>query len=294
MKADFNEKLEREKELLKNVKDLREEDPGIGAYKLWRISLDLYGGNQIPGRDSFYTLLRRHGLMLPAAKPRHTTNSNHHYHKWKNLIKGINLQEANKLWVADITYISIKGGDTCYLHLITDAYSHKVIGWQLSETLKASASLEALREAIEQTGQESLEGLIHHSDRGAQYCCNEYVEMLHKHGINISMTEDYKPTDNAIAERINGIIKTEFVYRKGPFNSITHARNLIGEFIHFYNYYRPHMSIGNKVPALTHIEKGPQKKMWKNKIYPPKSKDKEIKGVTLQNQTTSQGESTSH
>ena len=135
--------------------------------------------------------------------------------------------------------------------------------------------MQALRMAIEQAvamkGSEVLTGLIHHSDRGVQYCCDAYVAMLKAYGISISMTEDYKPTDNAVAERTNGIIKVECVYRQKCFNSFEHACRVIERYIHFYNYRRLHMSIGYKVPAVAHLEQGEQKKMWKNKIYPPKS-----------------------
>lgn len=128
-KADIAAELERDSRLLANVREIREEDPRIGGHKLWLMLCDIYGRDKMMGRDSFLTLLRRHGLMLPAPKARCTTNSNHRFHKWKNLIKGFVPMAANQLWVADITYIAIGNGDVCYLHLITDAYSHKIIGW---------------------------------------------------------------------------------------------------------------------------------------------------------------------
>ena len=274
-KADIEKEVEHERKVIEAVREIREEDPGIGGYKLWLMLIDMFGRAFVPGRDRFYVLLRRKGLMLPKPKPRHTTNSNHRYHKYKNLIKGIVLTAANQLWVADITYIALAGGDVCYLHLITDAYSHKIVGWALARTLKAAITMQALKTAIEQAiamkGSEMLTGLIHHSDRGVQYCCDAYVAMLKAYGISISMTEDYKPTDNAVAERTNGIIKVECVYRQKCFNSFEHACRVIERYIHFYNYHRPHMSIGYKVPALVHLEQGEQKKMWKNKIYPQKS-----------------------
>ena len=186
--------------------------------------------------------------------------------------------------MADITYIALAGGDVCYLHLITDAYSHKIVGWALAGTLKAAITMQALKMAIEQAvamkSSEVLTGLIHHSDRGVQYCCDAYVAMLKAYGISISMTEDYKPTDNAIAESVNGKIKVESVYRK-RFNSFEHAYNVIERYIHFYNYRRPHMSIGYKVPAVVHLERGEQKRMWKNKIYPKKDSTNENNVVSL-------------
>lgn len=255
----------------------------------------LLGSDFMPGRDSFYRLLRRHHLMLPAAKVRHTTNSNHRYHKWKNLVKDLTLTAANQLWVSDITYIELADGNVCYLHLITDAYSHKIIGWVVADSLRASISIQALEQAIKQavsmTGNTSLKGLIHHSDRGVQYCCDAYVAMLQAYDISISMTEDYKPTDNAVAERVNGIIKVELIYRQRHFNNIEHARNAIGRYIYFYNYRRPHMSIEYKTPVVAHLEEGIQKRMWKK--YVAKKMKTEKKDVSLQSRTTSPGESIS-
>lgn len=274
-KADIEAEKKRETKVIEAVKEIRNEDPGIGGYKLWLMLIDMFGRAFVPGRDRFYVLLRRKKLMLPKPKPRHTTNSNHRYRKYKNLIKGIVLTAANQLWVADITYIALAGGDVCYLHLITDAYSHKIVGWKLAKTLKAAISMEALKMAVEQAvamcGSEILKGLIHHSDRGVQYCCDSYVSMLKAHDITISMCEDYKPTDNAIAERANGIIKMECLYRQKQLHAYEYMQNLIPRFIHFYNHHRLHMSIGYKTPAVAHLEQGVQEKMWKNKNYPPKS-----------------------
>ena len=293
-KADIETEIAHERKAIEAVREIREEDPGIGGYKLWLMLIDLFGRDFVPGRDRFFMLLRRKGLMLHKPKPRHTTNSNHRYHKWKNLIKGFVPMAANQLWVADITYIALEGGDVCYLHLITDAYSHKIVGWSLAQTLKAAISIEALKMAIGQavamSGTESLKQLVHHSDRGVQYCCDAYVQALQAYGISISMCEDYKPTDNAIAERANGIIKVESVYRQKSMPSFEYAQNFIPRFIHFYNYRRPHMSIGYKVPAVAHLEQGEQKKMWKNKIYHKKEHTDEKNVVSLPSRTTSQGE----
>lgn len=293
-RADIEKEVARERQMLKSVRDIREDGPGTGAYKLWLMLIDLYGRDYVIGRDRFYVLLRRHGLMLPPPKPRHTTNSNHHYHKWKNLVRDLApLTAAGQLWVADITYIPTAEGP-CYLHLVTDAYSHKIVGWVLADTLKASASMEALQQAIDQAvsmrGSQSLKGLIHHSDRGVQYCCDAYVNMLKSHDIAISMTEDYKPTDNAIAERVNGIIKQECVYRHRQFNSLEHARNVIGNYIHFYNYFRPHMSINNKIPAVVHMQRGVQQKTWRSKIYQRNDTQNGNKALPLPCQATGPGE----
>lgn len=284
-KVDIAKEAECERRVLASVRAIRTEDPRIGGYKLWLMLIGMYGREHVPGRDRFFVMLRRRGLMLPKPKPRHTTNSNHRYRKWKNLIKDFTPMEANRLWVADITYIALADGDVCYLHLITDAYSRKIVGWALADTLKATVSMQALQMAIDQAaamrGSDMLAGLIHHSDRGVQYCCDAYVSMLKKHGIAISMTEDYKPTDNAIAERFNGILKVESVYPQKQLPTLEHAQRLIPRFINFYNNARPHMSIGYKMPAVAHMEQGEQKKMWKKRIYRQNNDIDENNGISL-------------
>ena len=288
-KVDIAKEAECERRVLASVRAIRTEDPRIGGYKLWLMLIGMYGREQVPGRDRFFVMLRRRGLMLPKPKPRHTTNSNHRYRKWKNLIKDFTPMEANQLWVADITYIALADGDVCYLHLITDAYSRKIVGWALADTLKATVSMQALQMAIDQAaamrGSDMLAGLIHHSDRGVQYCCDAYVSMLKKHGIAISMTEDYKPTDNAIAERFNGILKVESVYPQKQLPTLEHAQRLIPRFINFYNNSRPHMSIGYKMPAVAHMEQGEQKKMWKKRIYRQNNDIDENNGISLPSPT---------
>ena len=288
-KVDIAKEVECERRVIASVRAIRTEDPRIGGYKLWLMLIGMYGREHVPGRDRFFVMLRRRGLMLPKPKPRHTTNSNHRYRKWKNLIKDFTPMEANRLWVADITYIALADGDVCYLHLITDAYSRKIVGWALADTLKATVSMQALQMAIDQAaamrGSDMLAGLIHHSDRGVQYCCDAYVSMLKKHGIAISMTEDYKPTDNAIAERFNGILKVESVYPQKQLPTLEHAQRLIPRFINFYNNARPHMSIGYKMPAVAHMEQGEQKRMWKKRIYRQNNDVDENNGISLPSPT---------
>lgn len=253
----------RERAIVEMAQSIREEDSGIGRYKMWRMIQDAYNPDWMPGRDAFFHIMDRHGMTLKRPKPRHTTNSNHRYHRYKNLTIGLPLTHSNQLWVSDITYIDI-AGDSNYLHLVTDAYSHKIIGWCLAESLSAKHTLVALRMAIAQAGRADLSGLIHHSDRGVQYCCNAYVEELTLHNISISMTEDYKPTDNAIAERVNGIIKQELIYRRKQFVSFDDAYEAIDKFITFYNNSRPHMSIGYQTPTIAHQQEGVQQRQWKS------------------------------
>lgn len=283
-RKDLDERIRREQRIVDCVKEIRHMDSGIGCLKLWQMMQNMFQEDWVPGRDTFYGILRRNGLMLKKPKPRHTTNSNHRFHKYKNLIKGFVPTAPNQLWVSDITYIDLEVG-CCYLHLVTDAYSHKIVGWCLADTLEALNTLRALQDAIRQAGLEDLHGLIHHSDRGVQYCSNIYVEELNKYQIQISMTEDYKPTDNAIAERVNGILKTEVIYREKRYKDLESALKRIGEFVDFYNNKRPHYSIGLKTPEQVYHEDGKQKQMWKKKKY-QKTLPQITEVVTSQSQQT--------
>ena len=163
------------------------------------------------------------------------------------MTKGISIVRANQLWVADITYIDTDMG-VVYLHLLTDAFTHEIIGWVLSDSLVSSNTVAALDMGIEKVSYIGLEGLIHHSDRGVQYCCNLYIEHLKAINATISMTEDYKPTDNAIAERVNGIIKQEWLYKMKRPHDLEEARRLITSIIEFYNNKRPHRSNRDMLP----------------------------------------------
>ncbi len=228
------------------IKEIREQAPGTGAYKLFLMLKSTFADKMV-GRDKFYKLMRTHQLMLPSMRRRHTTNSNHNYRKYKNLVKEFVPTAPNQLWVADITYVDTDEG-VCYLHLITDAFTHEIIGWVVSDTLLAINTQEALEQAICQADAESLLYLIHHSDRGSQYCCNAYVNRLKEIGARISMTEDYKPTDNAIAERVNGIIKQEWLYRMKRPKNLVALKNIMKGIVKFYNEERLHYSNGMLTP----------------------------------------------
>ena len=233
--------------IVRIVRGIREQAPGIGAYKLFVMLKDVYP-EKMMGRDRFYKLMKDRHLMLKPERCRHTTDSNHNYHKYKNLIKDMKVDRPHQLWVADITYIDTDEG-VCYLHLITDAFTHEIIGWVLSDSLVAVNTIAALSQAMEQAGDADFSMLTHHSDRGSQYCCNAYIEKLNRVHASISMTEDYKPTDNAVAERVNGIIKQEWLYRMKRPENMTEARRIISDIVHFYNNKRPHMSNGMLTPV---------------------------------------------
>lgn len=150
-----------------------------------------------------------------------------------------------------------------YLSLITDAYTHEVVGYALHDTLDTVGPLKALGMALAKYPEGTLKGLIHHSDRGSQYCCQEYVNKLQQHGILISMTDKGDPYENAIAERVNGILKTEWLYHI-TLTSQAMARNVVDRVIYLYNNERPHESIGNMTPAAARATSQRLNKRWKN------------------------------
>ena len=165
------------------------------------------------------------------------------------MIKELTVNRINQLWVADITYIDTDKG-VAYLHLLTDAFTHEIIGWVLSDSLVASNTVTALEMGISRMSHLGFDGLIHHSDRGVQYCCNQYIDRLQAIKATISMTEDYKPTDNAIAERVNGIIKQEWLYRMKRPSDVVAARESLAGIIDFYNNRRPHRSNRDMLPPV--------------------------------------------
>lgn len=244
------------------VKAMREKQKRLGGRKLWKvISKQLPAGQQI-GRDTFFDLLRHHGLLVRKRKTRVvTTNSFHWLHKYPNLIRDIVPLRPNHLWVSDITYIKT-GVGFVYLFFITDAYSRKIIGWCLSETMEAKNAVKALHMALIQLPVNCKE-LIHHSDRGIQYCSTKYVKCLQRQGIKISMTENGDPYENAIAERVNGILKTEWLYDMNLLN-YPEAKEAIRSIIEIYNTERPHSSIEMLTPDEAHQMNGQLKRLWKS------------------------------
>ena len=190
-------------DVLEQVIKIREQLPGIGTDKLHHLLRDFLAEHHIKlGRDKLYALLRENHLLCHKKRKRaRTTNSQHPYYKYPNLTKELVVTRANQLWVSDITYIRT-GNDFSYLSLITDAYSHKIVGWAVKETLHTKGPLAALQMAVKNL-QKGKERLIHHSDRGIQYCSKEYIQLLKSNNICISMTNQGEPGENALAERIN-------------------------------------------------------------------------------------------
>lgn len=252
--------------IVKLVKEIRQDQPRIGTRKLlYMLGPTLAEHGIKMGRDSLYDLLGHYGLLLRYRRRKpYTTNSNHPYHKYPNLIPDLVLNGAGELWVSDITYLRLTKG-FCYLSIVTDAYSKKIVGYQVHPTLESQGALEALIMAAQQ--RESGKKLIHHSDRGVQYCCKDYVQMLEHCKIEISMTEKGDPYENAIAERVNGILKSEFAL-ENTFVNIDKARAAADKAVDIYNHKRPHASCDYLTPAIAHRQSGVLRKRWKQKLKP--------------------------
>ena len=217
------------------------------------------------GRDAFYNLLRERGLMLRLKKRRtRTTYSDPYATFYPNLIKGMTVSAPNQVWVSDITYIWTSSG-FCYLFLITDLYSHRITGWVLSDSLKYKNAQDALEQAIEVAGC-PLDGLIHHSDRGVQYTSFAYMDLLARHRMQVSRTEHGDPLENAVAERVNGILKQEWLSLY-TFQNEDDIRAVLEPAIQFYNTKRPHASNDWLTPEQAYARTGPLKRKWKN-YYP--------------------------
>jgi len=250
--------------LLILIKEIRYRHPRLGGRKLYELLQQSLLEHQIKmGRDALFDLLSRYGLLVRKRKRRiYTTQSFHHYKKHSNLIKNKPMPiKANEIWVSDITYLKTANGFV-YVSFITDAYSRKIVGYYVADTLEAVHSIEALKMALS-SFTEPLPNLIHHSDRGVQYCCDAYVKMLEGHQVQISMTESGDPLDNAIAERVNGILKDEYLLNKQILNLLD-AEKELSKSVKMYNTERPHMSINMLTPDEAHQKTGEIKRVWKN------------------------------
>lgn len=254
--------------VIKQIQNIRKNHRRMGTRKLHeKLQPFLLEHSIKMGRDALFNTLSANHLLVRKRKRRvQTTNSHHWLRKYPNLIREFIPTAPNQLWVSDITYWKIKEKHV-YISFITDAYSHKIVGFHLAETLEAIESIKALKMALSAfDGAEIHFQLIHHSDRGIQYCSKEYVKLLQDYDIKISMTENGDPLENAIAERVNGIIKDEYLYDY-QIDTINEARELLTTVVGLYNNERPHMSIGNLTPNVVHQKTtNPIKieKLWKN------------------------------
>jgi putative transposase len=256
--------------ILQQIDAVRKFQPRCGGRKLFFELHPFFKQHKITiGRDNFFDLLRRNKLLVRRTKRSvHTTNSNHHFRRWPNLVKGFTPLKAHELWVADITYIPLKER-FAYLFLITDAYSRKIVGFHVSDDMKVSSATLALKKALAQKPAETI--VIHHSDRGIQYCSTAYVQLLQRNNAMISMTQNGDPYENAMAERVNGILKSELI--SSYYDTIDNASIHIARCITVYNYKRRHSSLNFQIPHEVHLQKGPQIKRWKNYYQPNKKKE---------------------
>jgi transposase InsO family protein len=232
------------------VAERRRALPRVGGLKLHHLLKDDLAAMGIKlGRDRFFDVLREEHLLVERRRSRtRTTNSFHRFRIWPNRVKGLEVVRPDQVWVVDITYLRCRSGFV-YLFLLTDVWSRKIVGWTLGSTLETRWSLDALAMALQGAHgpQEGVER-IHHSDRGVQYCSADYVNALKTEGIEISMAEAGNPYENAIAERVNGILKDEFLLDR-TMEEMESAQRAVAQAVEAYNTLRPHRSIGLAIPA---------------------------------------------
>jgi len=244
------------------VLEIRQTMPRIGAKKLYFLL-----NNELKqlktGRDKFINILRaNHLLIIPKRSYHITTNSHHRFRKHQNQILELQIQRPEQVWVSDITYIG-KRENPYYLSLVTDAYSKKIMGFNVADNMNTQSTLVALENAVKHRKDRDL-SLIHHSDRGLQYCANEYQKLLNKSKIKCSMTQNSDPYENAVAERINGILKQEFNIDKYN-QSLPIMRQIIKEVVEIYNNKRPHYSNFMLTPNQMHMQNQIKMRTYKTK-----------------------------
>lgn len=237
-----------EEKVVDLVLNQRREQPRIGTRKLhFSLREQLNSVDIKVGRDRLFDILRDNKMLIRRKKTyTKTTNSFHRFYKHKNLIKDMDITRPNQVWVADITYLRTHTG-FCYLALITDLFSRRIIGYDVSNTLELAGCTRAFQSTLVKA--QPVTNVIHHSDRGIQYCSNQYVELLVKNGFQISMTEEYHCYENAVAEKVNGILKDEFFLDQIFFN-LEHAKQATKNAIEIYNNKRFHLSLQLKTPNM--------------------------------------------
>ncbi len=252
--------------VLELVESIRIRMPKIGTRKLYFMLEEDLKPLRV-GRDMLFRILNANHMFIKPTRRYHiTTNSHHRFRKHKNLIENVVPDKPEQIWVSDITYVGNRE-NPMYLALITDAYSKQIMGHDLSNSLDLSGSLRALKMAIKKRKYRK-NVFTHHSDRGLQYCSNQYQDILNRNKIKCSMTESYDPYANAIAERVNGILKAEFIGYKNN-ESIETMGKLVRNSIQIYNQQRPHFSCFYKTPNQMHMQNSIKIKTYKNK-YPSK------------------------
>ena len=246
----FVSRKQREHNVVQLVRKSRKTLPREGTRKLMKSLYNDFQRQHLKiGRDQLFRILRENGMLIRRKKySSRTTNSHHRFYKYGNIIKDLKIKRPNQVWASDITYIrTVKG--FCYLALITDMYSRKIVGFDLSDSLELKGCVRALNKAIYNA--KDTKRLVHHSDRGIQYCSNVYTQILERKKIEISMTKENHCYENAMAERVNGILKDEF-YLDQTFTSVVHAKKAAKNAIKLYNNKRLHLSLDYKTPNYVH------------------------------------------
>lgn len=254
--------------VVEQVKRLRADHPIMGTRKLHCLLGPFYSEHCIKmGRDALFSTLGAHRLLVRRRRRRVPTTQSHHWlKKYPNLTKDWQPARPEQLWVADITYVPCGRGHL-YLSLITDACSRKIMGYHIADTLEAVHCQSALRMALANRVHKSRR-LMHHSDRGIQYCSSSYTNLLKENRLLISMTQSSDPLDNPIAERINGIIKHEYL-KHYSISHLEQASAVLKEVIRRYNETRPHLSIDMNTPAAAHLQKLPVNRRWNKQKRKP-------------------------
>jgi transposase InsO family protein len=232
------------------VKAERRIQPRIGARKLlYLMQAEMAEAGVRIGRDRFFELLGSKDLLVARKRiwPK-TTNSRHSLPVFRNLVKDLDITAPNQVWASDLTYIRTEEG-FMYASLITDMYSRKIVGWYIGDSLESIGCQKALEMAMGLLPADRYP--IHHSDRGCQYCCHEYVELLKSRGLSISMTEEMHCYENAMAERVNGILKQEYEL-DATFRTKEQAIKALSQAIELYNNRRPHLSLDYRTPEEVH------------------------------------------
>lgn len=269
-KHDFNIDLRRmalEEFAVQFIREVKAKDPGIGGMKIWSMYCRTFSDRDRIGRDRFCDIFDRYGFKIRRRRRVRTTDSRHNNPTYPNIVKEIIPTRFGEIIVGDITYIPLESNDDqrrfCYVSLLTDSYSKMILGSSVGMTLEALYPMEALSSAIRLLGQHKvdLSMTIHHSDRGVQYTCSDYVTELRKNKVMISMTESGNPKDNAQAERINNTLKNE-LFKDMVFRDIVQVREALYKAINFYNYERPHLSLEMRTPAEAAVEIGRFKRQW--------------------------------
>jgi putative transposase len=256
------DKQNKAEEVILMVNDIRKTMPRIGTRKLYHLLLDKLELMKI-GRDKFFDILRANHLLIQPKRSYHvTTNSHHRFRKHQNRILNLEINRPEQVWVSDITYIG-KRDNPCYLSLVTDAYSKKIMGYYVATNLNTESSLLALKMALKQRKYKTLP-LIHHSDRGLQYCANEYQKELNRNMVLCSMTQNSDPYENAVAERINGVLKQEFLTNK--YNQKAEImKQVVKQAVDTYNQFRPHYSNYMLTPNQMHMQNQIKMRTYKTK-----------------------------